>query len=411
VRRAIALLLLCAFAACSKQAPPPTPGAPVTKAKSKFRKIEETTLDDSADRLSILTLPRGATVASRTGELILDTSAVRAIDADPLSFWMPPPADLPQSITIALPARTRIEKIGIRTDDALPADHVLFERSTDGTTFVPLMTIAARPIPDAQWFDVTPAEATHVRVTMLDRTAPDREVRIRSILARGSELEAPHPGDIAGCWSLNETQAQFQRHGANVTGTIAMRNAPTYLDGGFDGRIDRFNWIRGNDFGYALFAVAPDGRSFSAIEWHEEAIPLFYGESWFGERRPCAALPLASDTREKFLQRSGHVSLYGIRFHDDGTVDRDASAETIAWLVRFAASHPVQLVAHEFRRGDANANRAFAQRELDSLRDELLHAGATNVTFVARGSDAPRQIPDTDTARAIYSTVDVEIRR
>jgi len=34
-----------------------------------------------------------------------------------------------------------------------------------------------------------------------------------------------------------------------------------------------------------------------------------------------------------------------------------------------------------------------------------------NVTFVARGSDAPRQNPDNDMMRAIYSTVDLEIRR
>jgi hypothetical protein len=34
-----------------------------------------------------------------------------------------------------------------------------------------------------------------------------------------------------------------------------------------------------------------------------------------------------------------------------------------------------------------------------------------NIEFVAAGSDNPRQLPVTESMRALYSTIDVEIRR
>lgn len=408
MRRAAALLLLLVLPCCTRREAP----AAAVRRTPNLRRIDQPLPDDREDRLSIVTLARGATIVSRTGELLLETSALRAIDSDPLSFWIGPPRDLPQSLVIALPARTRIERVGIRTDDIIPTKHVQVDRSTDGVTFVPLITIDSRPIPDAQWFDVPPGEATHLRVTLVDRAAPDREARLRSFFVRGSELEPPHPGNLAGCWSLNDTRARFERHDSSVRGTIEMRNLPMSLDGGFDGRTYRFNWIRGNDYGYAMLSVSPDGRHFSGLEWHEEAIPLFYGDSWFGEPKPCnGSLQIASGTRERYLRRAGRLSLFGLRFLEDGSLDRAASAEALSWLVDFAKHQPVQLVAHEFRRATAAANREFAQRELDAVRAELQRAGVSGVTFVARGSDEPRQKPENDNMRAIYSTVDVEIRR
>ncbi len=378
-----------------------------------FHTLGEKPLDDTIDRLSIVSLARGNTVVSRTGELMLDSSALRAIDDDPQTVWLPPPNDLPQSMTIALPARARIDRVGIRTDETLPVKHVMFEGSSDGVTFREIATIGSKETIDPQWFDVPSSEATHLRVTIVDRVTPGREVRIRSILVGGSELEAPHPGELAGCWSLNDTTARFERHGSSVTGVATMGKIPMQLDGGFDGRGYRFNWTRGNDYGYAFVAVSPDGRHFNAIEWHEEAIPLFNGDSWFGEKSPaCSTPPIEAEERERYLRRAGRYSLFGIRFHEDGSIDREESADSLRWLARFSANNPVQLVAHEFRRGTPAQNRAIAQRELVALRAELERAGATtNITYVAKGSDAPRQEPASDVARALYSTVDVEIRR
>ena len=121
------------------------------------------------ERANVLQLAHGATVISRTGELLLQTSALHAIDGDEGTFWMNPPNDLPQSMTIELPSRTRVDKIGVRTEanGAFTANHLTFSASTDGRTFAPVKTIQAKDSNDVQWFDVKPFEATQIRVSIV----------------------------------------------------------------------------------------------------------------------------------------------------------------------------------------------------------------------------------------------------
>jgi len=81
---------------------------------------------------------------------------------------------------------------------------------------------------------------------------------------------------------------------------------------------------------------------------------------------------------------------FGLRFRDDGTLDAAASREAVGDLARIIASLrvPARIVVHEFREATPAQNKAKAQREIDSLK-----AAGLNVTFVAAGSDAPRQQP------------------
>jgi len=374
-----------------------------TRRESPFSRpaaVEDKLLDDSAERLSLLDLAHGGTVVARTGEAMLEVSALRAIDGEPGSFWMSPPHDLPQSMVIALPARSRIDKAGIRTigKGAFTANHVTFETSIDGRTFTPAITIKSADTSDAQWFDIKPAEAACLRVTMVDSVLRSHDVRLNSVLARGAELEPAHPGDITGCWSINGEQARFARRGAHVVGILETRKEPMRFDGGFDGRIYRLNWIRGNDHGMTLLTVAPDGLHLSALNWHEEAIPMFLDTSWFGEKLTCSAsIADSAEVAVALLHRTGRFSLY-----DRADLPR---------LLRESAS--VQFVAHEFRFPTAEQNREASKHELAALQQQLQSAGVevSKITFVAKGSDAPRQQPVTEAMRALYSTIDLEIRR
>ena len=379
----IALLL----AACSRR-PEPAAEAPQDKPA-----------DDSAERTSVLELAHGATVISRSGELMLELSPIRAIDGEPASFWMNPPHDLPQSMTIALPARSRIDKIGIRTisHGAFTANHVVFESSLDGRKFMPVTTVKSADSNDAQWFEVKPFDASMIRVTMSDPMIRDHDVELRSVLARGVEVERPHPGDITGCWSFNGQRAQFERRGTHVVGVLEAGKEPMHFDGGFDGRVYRLNWIRGNDYGMTIATVSPDGQHLNAVNYHEEVIPMFFDIAWYGQRQTCTAVgglkPAATlDVPMALIHRTGRFSLY-----DDSDLPR---------LLR-SASNAV-LVAHEFNFATTEQNRAAAERTLAALRQKFNLSG---VKFVAQGSDDPRQPPVTDVMRALYSTVDLEIRR
>jgi len=374
VKRA-ASILVCIGVACARREAP-RPATPAI----------ESAIADTDERTSILDIAHGATVVSRTGEAFLGASALRATDGHPGTFWMTPLADLPQSMVVALPSRSRIDRVGIRTfiEGGFAANRVAFEGSSDGKTFLPIIAIKSASTNDAQWFDVKPIELSSIRVTMIDGAVENHDLRLYSILATGKELEPARPGDIAGCWTINGEQARFQRHGSYVIGVLQTGKEPMRFDGAFDGRIYRLSWIRGNDYGMALITVSPDGQHLSGLNWHEEAIPMFFDTSWFGERSKCA-LPIR-EPAAAILQRTGRLSLYG----------RTELPITPSAQFRF--------VAHEFRFPTAKENHDAAERACEPWAKR-------GFACIAAGSDNPRQDPVTESMRALYSTVDVEIRR
>jgi hypothetical protein len=403
-RRVFVALLL--IASCSRPAPK----------RAAVANTDPTALptDIVNERSSLLDAARGATIVSRTGEALLTTSAISTIDGEIGTFWTPPPHDYPQSIVIALAARSRIDRVGFRSLTALhyDANHVTFERSLDGAKWQPLAAMTSPKVSEAQWANVAPAEAEYLRVTIPDAAYPDRDARIHSLLAHGTELAAPKNAPIDGCWSVNGEAARFAQRGARVTGAVEQDKQPLFFAGGFNGRIWRFQWIRGNDFGFTVLTVTRDGKHLSALNWHEEAIPLFTGFPWFGDRGGCTATPLRDDVPIALLHRAGRVSLFALQFDANGNLLADASGEELQSLASIIRGVPVPLriVAREFRQ-DAKGNKAIAEREIATVRAALANVDLSRVTFVATGSDSPRHVPESDAARAIYSSVDVEVRR
>ena len=403
--RLSAFLALLLIASCSRPAPQ---HSAATALPSKLP------TDIINERSSLLDITRGATIVFRTGEAMLTTSAINTIDGDLGTAWAPPPHDYPQSIVIALGATSRIDRVGFRslTGQHFDANHVTFERSLDGTNWQPLAAMISRKIDQAQWTDVAPADAAYLRVTIPDAAYADHDARLQSLFAHGTELAAPKNAPIDGCWSLNGEAAVFEQHGTRATCVLDQGKQPVFLAGGTNGRIWRFNWIRGNDYGYTALTVSPDGKHLSALNWHEEAIPLFTAFPWFGERADCAATPFRDDVPIALLHRAGRVSLFALQFDTNGNLNADASREELQSLVSIIRGVPVpiRIIAHEFRQ-DSKRNKEIAAREIASLRAALANLDVSRVEFVAAGSDAPRQEPASDAARAIYSSVDVEVRR
>jgi hypothetical protein len=393
------VLAVAVLAACQRPEPPRRPPAAGAAAATQQA--------DSAERDSLTSIVRGATIVSRTGEALFETSAAEVIDSDPGTFWLNPPKGLPQSMVIALPARARIDRVGLRTSaKAFTANRVQFEWSVDGTAWQALITVTARVTDEAQWFDVAPVEAAFLRATVIDPKPSHTEVRLRSVLARGTELEPPRPGPIEGCWSVNGGTARFAQRGAHVVGALTIGKLPMLLDGGSDGRMVRLVWIRGNDYGLALASVSPDGKHLTALEWHEEAIPLFRADSLIGQAEACPTSgSLPGDVAEALLRRVGRYSAFGLRFRPDDTLNVDESRQALEILTRHMKD--ARIVVHEFREATPEKNKARAQRILESVRAAL----GTPAELVAAGSDAPRQEPVTAAQRAMYSCVDLEIRR
>jgi hypothetical protein len=387
-RAAIAATLLL-FACRGEQSEEP--------GKKTIASVAAAVNNDAAERSSLTNLAYGATIYARTGESLLETSAIATIDGEATSYWLNPAKDFPQSITVELPAPSRLDKVGIRAMDRMEyrAKELLLESSMDGRTFQPLATLPARKNAEPEWVAVGPVDAAFIRVTAAAPAVVDGNATISSILAHGRELAPAHPGPIDGCWTVNGRRTSFSTRGGRTVGTMQYPGHDTlYFDGAQDGRMWRFEWIRGPEFGYAAFSVSPDGKRLDGLQWHEEAIPFFLVDAWFGDHVECA----------------GHAgALTAAAWPPHSTV-----ADELAWLVEAIKKHPnARLVAHEYREANAQANRARAQRALDSLAKALQNAGIepSRVTFVAAGSDNARQIPASEAARELYSTVDLEVGR
>jgi len=406
-----AALVLLAALACKPAAPPPQDAAAPPPATSK----QPTGPDDPNERANLLNFAHGATVVSRSGEWSLSLSALNAIDGELTSAWVMNAGDYPQSVTIALAARSRIERVGIATNRTPPVaiDSLTFESSLDGTTFTPLAQMKPQRSDKAQLMSVTPVDATFIRATL---TGGGRSGRANAVFALGRELAAPKAPSIAGCWTINGVNAILDQQGAHANGRVDTTPTPTYLDGGFDGRFFRFTWSRGASFGYEAISVSPDGAHLSGQQWHEEPIPLFFAESWFGDRRDCTStiIDQGKVTRE-LLRRNGRAPLFGLAFDANGNLNERESLDTLTTLHHFLVGTTIQarLVAHEFRAATPAKNLALANAQLTSLEQWLLRNGVPQgrVSFVAAGSDTPREVPVTDAMRALYSSVDLEIRR
>jgi hypothetical protein len=205
--------------------------------------------------------------------------------------------------------------------------------------------------------------------------------------------------------------AAFSQKGSLVEGSVG----DTFVEGGSDGRFFRFAWIRGRtpEYGLAAVSITPDGRHLSGIVWHEEAIQsaMFLADDWLGEKcggqwPPPVGIGEAP-VLQTYLQRFGYFPLYGLRFDDAGRLDEAESAATLDRITPFLKPN-VRFVSHELIRDPGTA-----QTKLDTLRAALQKRGVnlTGIDFVSMGNRDPRRPADIDLTRAMYGTVELQIRR
>lgn len=399
---AIRLALALVLAACSREGPQPP-----RKAASPKRPTGITHPDDVAERENLLNFAHGAVVISRTSEASLQNSAVRAIDGDrdSTSVWSSPPGDSQQTLVFALPTRTRLTRIGAEVGEHPPRS-TRFEASLDGKQFTDLGTVKLASKEGAQLFDVTPAEASYLRVSTLDGGLPFAE--LMSVHARGTPLDPVKPGPIAGCWMADTRKGAFAQHGAHAAGQIDG----AIFDGGSDGKFYRFLWIKGKEYGLAAISVTPDGNHLSGIRWHEEALDLFVQDTWVAARTSCGEQPATGEEVFRYyIERQGRYPLYGIRFDDSGRLLEEESAFVLDRVAAFARTTPIRLVGNELLQATPERNRAVAQAKLDAVRAALAKRGVdvSRIELVNHGGDHPHREALIDATRSLYGTVELEV--
>jgi outer membrane protein OmpA-like peptidoglycan-associated protein len=400
VRRQAIVLLLAA--ACSKPAVPPR--AQAAPAKPPAPQLAD-----------LLAITEGSAVASRTGESQLTNSAARAIDLDAQTVWVTPPDDAQQSAVFSLGGRARIERAAIVAGaEKAQLRSFTLEFSDDGEHFGRAVTFRKDAQPGLKTFEMPPVDARFVRISFLDT---DPRVGFNDLHLYGRFLEEPHSGALNGCWTVNGQPATFAANVNDVSAYVGGQDNTT-LEGGSNGRFYRFAWIRGAEYGLAALSVTPDGKHLSGFVWHEEAIQsdLFYANDWFGDRAACAPAKARDSVLETYVRRFGYFPLFGLLFATDGSLDAAESAPLLDRVVQLLSLNPqmrVRFVAHELTRGSAQENLAISKRKIETLRSALASRKVdfARAELVAAGQDHPHRDPTSTITRAMYSSVDLEIRR
>ncbi|HEX6176890.1 MAG TPA: discoidin domain-containing protein, partial [Thermoanaerobaculia bacterium] len=405
-----AILLVAFLAACSapESTAPATDTNPLPPEKRILPEVEQA---HSLETANLLNIGYGAAVVSRTAELTLDNSAVRAIDGDAESMWATPALDYEQTLVFSLPAPARIAKVGVRTP-AVTFSHMKtasIDLSTDGATWTEVAKMQLDPKTEPQLFDITPRNAQFVRLRSHEGGA--RIGALQSVHVRGEWLAARVTPAIAGCWMVNGERATFTETSGRVSGNIG----DLLLDGGRSGATYRFAWARGSAWGYALMTITPDDKSLSGIRWHEEAAQHSFGTSWFGDRATCAPAATKPETVvATFLRRAGWYPLFSLQFDAwDRLVEGESSGgiEIIGDIVRRIPNHRIRIVSREYHETNADANRKRTAARIESLKATLARRGMnlSNVDFVALGSSEPRRPTATEPMRLLYGVVEIEI--
>lgn len=411
-RAAVALLLFAIGTALACKRPAPPPPAPAQPAPKKREEATPLNVKDERDldADNLLNLAYGASVASRTGESNLELSALQAIDGLSNTFWSSPPGGPVQTLTFALAARSRIERLGITsTRDAVPKE-VRFETSIDGKRWHEVLVLKPEVSSEPQLADVKPIVARYVRITT---TEPRLHFAVlRSVHAVGQELERPMERTFSGCWTINGLTMHLAQDGARVTGTLATI-PPTQIDGGVDGRVARLVWLRSPNRGYATLSMDSATRRLSGLIFHDELSSNYTTVAWFGE--PCADAGTSTGMGEKqlkeLLERAGRWSIYGLAFDDREQLLEEPSRSTLDALTGVLRAQPatqLRIVAREFRL-DAPEPRTAAR--ITSLKAALQKRGVDilKIEFIAAGSKWTTPPITAAIQRVMASSVDLEI--
>lgn len=366
---------------------------------------------------NLLNYGRGAVVIERSGEGSLLVSALHAIDGDPASQWLTPTGDPNQAMVVSLPSRTEVSQVGISNERAITSRVVKslqFEGSDDGISFQILSTIVLDKAANQQLFAVRPRALRFLRIALLESFGDPGSIEVPSILVRGKALEPPRHGLLGGAWMMNQTAVDFAQIGAHVVGADREKT-PMEIDGGTDGVIYRFAWIRGPQHGLGAIAVDRDGKRASGVWWFEECNPYLLGAPWFGVRTDEAnRVPMTPKVMLSYLGKLGRFPLYGIVFDARDQVDEKLSDHALEQLRQFSDQNPgirLRFLAHEFRGASREANRLRSQVQIKSFKAVLIKRGVdiSRHELEAVGDDAVGATVITQVSRAVYSTLEMKV--
>lgn len=397
----LCLMMLLLISRCDRVEPP------AEETKTPAPAVEPT------EKNNLASILRGATIMSRTGEASLDFSALAAFDSDRGTVWSTPPVNLEQSVTIALPVRSRVEEIAVWNDSTLAARAIRtfeFSTSVDGETFSEPRRLQVPKQAAAHLFPF-PVEASFIRFTPIDTYGETTVLDVPSIEVRGRELERFRPRSLAGSWRINDAPAFFEESGSRSRGVIQLE-PPMYVDGGWHERMFRFLWVRGKKEGVGFFTLDPSSRHLSGFWWFATPARVSSGLAMFGDKQSDGGASTdTANVLKSHLERTRRIPLLQLSLHK--SVEENASI--LREIIALISANPSArfVIASRNWTGDTFEERQrLAEQQLASFRQmfaEVAPQTLANLSFAAVGEKEIPQDSDQPLARLLMTRLELEL--
>jgi len=427
MRKEIAALCLGALVAvaCSKkEAPPPPPASNTATATSAAASTAASTSGaaatevPAAEQPSLISFSAGALIVQKPQEYSDSWSAFWLLDEKSSSGWATPENVItPQTIVIALPERTQLDRLSFDTDhidgDGRGAKDVSVAMSDTSATsgFQPIASVSLQDRADNQSFPVSAqVPGRWLRVVVSNNHGSPKYIELCEIRGYGRQLtQTPFP-DASGTYSTNFGNFHLRQEGTSVTGCYEYSGG--LLNGGIEGRVMKFTWDEGpQKKGPAIMVFSPDQKQMFGLWWYDGRTggtgSIWNGTKISNEVGSCPhwAGTGAEARMTKDLEDFGRTRIYGINFDTDSDAIKPESKPTldkVASLLKAKGEWKLRVEGHTDASGGDAHNNELSRKRAESVKAYLVTAGidASRLTTAGLGSTKPVAGNDTASGRA-----------
>ena len=405
MRRLLAVLVLAAvvFACGKKEAAPPASASSGTSATTSTTAAvaTSTSATASAETPNLISFSSGALIVQKPQEYSEGWSAFWLLDDKATSGWATPENSIaPQTIVIALPERTQLDRLSFDTasidGDGRGAKDITVEMSDTSATagFQQIAAVSLQDKADNQSFPVSAqVPGRWLRVVVKNNHGSPQYIELMEIRGFGKQLTQTPFADASGTYDTNYGKFHLKQEGTSVTG--CYEHGDGLLNGGIEGRVMKFMWSEGKDkSGPALMVFTPDGKQMFGLWWYEGQSDA-NGSVWNGTKisNEVGSCPHWSGTgaeaqMTKDLEELGRTRIYGINFDTDSDTIKPESKPTLDKIVALMKAKPdwkLRVEGHTDSSGNDAHNNDLSQKRAASVKAYLVAAGIADARLTAAG--------------------------
>ncbi|HEX3067348.1 MAG TPA: OmpA family protein [Thermoanaerobaculia bacterium] len=386
-----------------------------------------TTAAADSQEPSLVSFSSGALIALKPQEYNETWSAFRILDEKATTGWATPKGVItPQSIVIALPEKTELNRLEFDTasadGDLRGAKDVVVEVSDVSATsgYQKIADVSLQDKTDKQSFPVAAAvPGRWVSLNVKNNNGSPDYIELMDFRGFGKQLTHTEFSNASGTYATNFGNFHLKQEGTSVTG--CYEHAGGLLTGGIEGRIMKFTWteVPGKK-GPAIMVFDPSGQQMFGLWWYDSD-SQGAGSDWNGKKIssdigscPHWAGSGAEATMEKELEHAGRTRVYGINFDTSSDVIRDESKPTIDKMAAMLKAKPdwkLTIEGHTDSSGGDAQNLPLSQRRADSVKSYLVNAGIAADRLTTKGFGASQPLAGNETATGRAQNRRVELAK